>query len=421
MNLILFLVGLVIYASYGLGGMAFLAFSLLTAYIAARFVKGRKWVMILTVAVNAALLIFVKALPYTKLTLIAPFGISYYTFQIISYLVDVYKGKYEPEKNLFWFALYLTYIPHLFSGPIERYDVMCESLKDKRRITWQSLSGGGLRAAWGVFKLFVISAPAGVLLSYIIADPKKFGVYNGAFALFAMLLYGIQLYANFSGTMDVAIGVSKIWGIKLSENFDAPYFSQSFKEFWRRWHITLGAWLRDYIYIPLGGSRCSNVRRVFNLIITFLVSGIWHGLHYILWGLINGIFVAVGDRLKTKWKLLNMAGTFFLVTLLWAFFIWPDTLTAVAMIGSVFTKFNYGALFSALPAMGLSLGDGIVFVMSLLLLWLFDLKRNTIPAKVSTFRPEAKVAIACTLALATLLFGIYGIGFDFGGFVYTGM
>ena len=421
MNLILLLVGLAIYASYGLGGMVFLTVSLLIAYIGARFVKGRKWVMILTVAVNAALLIFVKALPYTKLTLIAPFGISYYTFQIISYLVDVYKGKYEAEKNLFWFALYLTYIPHLYSGPIERYDVMCQSLKDKRRITWQSLSDGGLRAMWGVFKLFMISAPAGVLLSYIIADPKKFGVYNGAFALFAMLLYGVQLYANFSGTMDVAIGVSKIWGIKLSENFDAPYFSQSFKEFWRRWHITLGAWLRDYIYIPLGGSRCGNTRRVLNLIVTFLVSGIWHGIHYVLWGLINGIFVAVGDRIKTKWKLLNMAGTFFLVTMLWSFFIWPDTLTAVAMIGSVFIKFNYGALFAALPTMGLSLGDGIVFVVSLLLLWLVDLKRETIPAKVLAFHPEVKLTIAGTLALVTLLFGVYGIGFDFGGFVYTGM
>ena len=421
MNLILFLVGLAIYASYGLGGMAFLAFSLLSAYIAARFVKGRKWVMILTVTVNAAVLIFVKALPYTRLTPIAPFGISYYTFQVISYLVDVYKGKYEAEKNLFWFALYLTYIPHLFSGPIERYDVMCESLKDKRRITWQSLSDGGLRALWGVFKLFVISAPAGVLLSSIIADPKKFAVYNGAFALFAMLLYAVQLYANFSGTMDVAIGISKIWGIRLSENFDAPYFSQSFKEFWRRWHITLGAWLRDYVYIPLGGSRCGKVRRIFNLIVTFLVSGIWHGINYILWGLINGIFVAVGDKLKTKWRFLNIAGTFCLVTLLWAFFIWPDTLTALRMIGSVFTTFNYGALFAALPAMGLSLGEAIVFAVSVLLLWLFDLKRETIPANISSFHPEAKVAIACTLALVTLLFGIYGIGFDFGGFVYTGM
>jgi len=274
LNLILFLVGLVIYASYGIGGMAFLAFSLLTAYVAARFVKGRKWVMILTVAVNAALLVFFKVLPYTKLTLIAPFGVSYYTFQIISYLVDVYRGKYEAERNLFWFALYVTYIPHLFSGPIERYDLMCQSLKDKRRITWQSLSDGGLRALWGAFKIFVISAPAGVLLSHMIADPKKFGEYTGAFALFAMLLYAVQLYANFSGTMDVAIGVSRIWGIGLSENFDAPYFSQSFKEFWRRWHITLGAWLRDYIYIPLGGSRCGKVRRVFNLLVTFFVSGI---------------------------------------------------------------------------------------------------------------------------------------------------
>jgi len=421
LNLILFLVGLVIYASYGIGGMAFLAFSLLTAYVAARFVKGRKWVMILTVAVNAALLVFFKVLPYTKLTLIAPFGVSYYTFQIISYLVDVYRGKYEAERNLFWFALYVTYIPHLFSGPIERYDLMCQSLKDKRRITWQSLSDGGLRALWGAFKIFVISAPAGVLLSHMIADPKKFGEYTGAFALFAMLLYAVQLYANFSGTMDVAIGVSRIWGIGLSENFDAPYFSQSFKEFWRRWHITLGAWLRDYIYIPLGGSRCGKVRRVFNLLVTFFVSGIWHGIHYILWGLINGVLVAVGDKLKTRWKPLNIAGTFCLVTLLWAFFIWPDTVTALTMIGSVFTTFNYGALFAALPTMGLSAGGGIAFGVALILLWLFDLKRETLSAKASAFRPEAKVAIAGALTLAILLFGVYGIGFDFGGFVYTGM
>ena len=189
----------------------------------------------------------------------------------------------------------------------------------------------------------MIASRLGVIVSAVSADPDR---YDGAFALAAMLLYAVQLYADFSGGIDIVLGVSRMLGIRMSENFDAPYFSQSVSEFWRRWHMTLGTWLREYVYIPLGGSRRGRLRKFRNTMAVFLVSGIWHGGGYLLWGLIHGILVFLGDSFKTKSKLLNRALSFLLVSLLWSFFIWPDTADALRMAGSVFTVFNYNVLFA---------------------------------------------------------------------------
>jgi D-alanyl-lipoteichoic acid acyltransferase DltB (MBOAT superfamily) len=208
-------------------------------------------------------------------------------------------------------------------------------------------------------------------------------------------------------------------GIVMSENFDAPYFAQSFQEFWRRWHMTLGSWLRNYVYIPLGGNRKGKVRKIINMVITFLVSGLWHGIHYVLWGFINGIFVAFGDRFQTGSKMVNRLGTFFLVTLLWSFFVWSDTMTAAKMVISVFTTFNYGAFFAAVGTLGLTLGDWIVLAAAVLILWLYDWKRESIWEKVHDMEPAGRVAIICTLGLIVLVFGMYGIGFNASEFIYS--
>ena len=415
-NILIFLAGLAVYGGYGIPGLAYLLAATLLTYLAGLVIPKCRWVLWISVAVNVLVLTAVKAQPVLGWEFVAPLGISYFTFQIIAYNVDVYRGKYPPEKNLFRYAFFVTYIPHLFIGPIEPYDKMRQAAFEDRRITWDGISEGGARFLWGLFKKLVIATRAGVIVGAISADPEQF---RGAYALAAMLMYSIQLYTDFSGGMDMVLGGSRMLGIVMSENFDAPYFSQSFQEFWRRWHMTLGSWLRNYVYIPLGGNRKGKARKIINMVITFLVSGLWHGIHYVLWGFINGVFVAFGDRFQTGSKMVNRLGTFFLVTLLWSFFVWPDTMTAAKMVISVFTTFNYGAFFAAVGTLGLTLGDWIVLAAAVLILWLYDWKRESIWEKVHDMEPAGRVAIICTLGLIVLVFGMYGIGFNASEFIYS--
>ena len=414
-NILIFLLGLVVYAGYGIPGLAYLLGATVISYGAGLLIPKHKWVLWVSVLLNAAALLVVKAQPLLGWEFVAPLGISYFTLQIIAYNADIYRGKYAPEKNFLLYALHITYLPHIFIGPIEPYPSMRSSLLE-RKCSWDGISGGAARALWGLFKKYVIAARAGVIVSAISAKPEE---YQGAFALAAMVLYSIQLYADFSGGIDMVLGASRMLGLKLSENFNAPYFSQSFQEFWRRWHITLGGWLREYVYIPLGGNRKGKVRKFFNSIVTFLVSGLWHGIHYLLWGLINGIFVSVGERLKTRWKLLNQAVTFLLVTLLWSFFVWPNTQTAVSMVASVFTTFNYGSFLEIVGSLGLTLGDWIVLGLSVALLWIADGKMSALRGRFHGFAPPARVAVICVLGLLVLVFGMYGIGFTASEFIYS--
>lgn len=415
-NVLILLAGLAVYAGYGVSGLIYLLLAAALSYLAGLLIPKQKWILWVSVALNALALVTVKLQPVTGWEFAAPLGISYFTLQIISYHADLYRGKYAPERNFLRYALFVTYLPHIFLGPIERYDTFRLAAFEERSVSWDGISGGAARALWGGFKKLVIAARAGVIVSAISADPEQF---RGAYALAAMLLYSVQLYADFSGGIDMVLGISRMLGIQLSENFDAPYFSQSIREFWRRWHQTLGSWLREYVYIPLGGNRKGKVRKLLNSIVTFLVSGLWHGVHYLLWGLLNGIFVAFGEKLKTKWKWLNQSGTFLLVSILWSFFVWPDTGTALKMIGSLFTTFNYGAFFAGVGALGLSLGEWTVFGISVVLLWGYDVCRDQIREKFCTLGAAGRVAVLCGLGLVVLIFGMYGIGFNAEAFIYS--
>ena len=416
-NLILLLVSLAVYAGFGIPGLVYLAGAVLVSWAAGLLTRYWRWAGIVCVSLNALSLLLLKLQSVTGISWISALGMSYFSLQIISYHADVFRGKYPPEKNLLRYALYVTWIPHLLMGPIERYDAMAPQLSARRPITWENLSVGAARALLGLFKKLVIAARAGVIVSAISADTAQ---YSGAYALAAMLLYSLQLYCDFSGGIDMVLGVSQMLGITMSENFDTPYFSQSVREFWRRWHITLGSWLRDYIYIPLGGSRKGTIRKVCNTLITFLVSGLWHGVEYLLWGLLNGVFVCIGDRLKTKSKVLNRIGTFLVISLLWAFFVWPETATALQMLFSVVTTWNYGAFFAGIGTLGLTTGDWIVLAAAVLLLWAFDAGKRTVAAKFQSQSPAGKAAVLCTLGLLVLIFGMYGIGFDADAFIYGG-
>ena len=414
-NILIFLAGLAVIASNGVAGLVYILTAVLLSYLAGLLIPGNGWIMYVSVAVNALMLVIQKFQGIWGVNLLSVIGLSYFTLQIIAYNVDVYKGKYPPEKNLFLYALHITFIPHIFIGPIEPYPKMKQTLLT-RRFTWDGISEGAIRAVWGLFKKYVIAARAGAIVGAISAKPDS---YNGAFAFAAMLMYSVQLYADFSGGIDMVLGGSRMLGITMSENFDAPYFSQSFQEFWRRWHMTLGGWLREYVYIPLGGNRKGKIRKYVNLVATFLVSGIWHGGEYLLWGLFNGIFVAFGTKLQTKWKNLNRLGTFLLVSLLWSFFVWSDALTAGKMIVSLFTTFNYGAFFAAVSSLGLTLGDWIVLAAATVLLWAYDVYGKKPAQHFTTCRPWVKTAVICTLALIVLVFGMYGIGFNAEAFIYS--
>ena len=287
---------------------------------------------------------------------------------------------------------------------------------ERRRITWEGIFEGAARAVWGLLKKYVIAARVGIIVSAISADPTK---YQGAYALAAVLLYSLQLYSDFSGGIDMVLGLSRMLGITMSENFDVPYLAESFREFWRRWHMTLGSWLREYVYIPLGGNRKGKVRKLLNTVLTFLVSGLWHGVEYLLWGVINGVFVAVGDKLKTKWKAVNRMGTFLLVSLLWCFFVWPDMVTALKMVGSIFTTFNYADFFANVGTMGFVLSDWIMLAVAAAALWSYDVNAAKFRAWFYERCPAVKTAVICVLALVVLVFGVYGIGFNAEAFIYS--
>lgn len=414
-NIILLIAGLGVYAGYGISVLYLLGITLYS-YLAGRLIPKYRFIMWISVILQTFPLLLLRVLhllPFSSVA--APAGISYFTLQLIAYHVDLYRGRYGPEKNILRFGLFVTWLPHLFIGPIEPYPRMCDAI-NARRISWDEFSKGVIRSLWGVFQKLVIAARFGVIVSAISADSEQF---NGAYALVAMLFYSVQLYADFSGGMDIVLGVSRMFGIRMSENFDTPYFSQSVSEFWRRWHMTLGNWLREYVYIPLGGSRKGKLRKFLNTIVTFLVSGIWHGSGYLLWGLIHGIFVSFGDKWETRSKTINRLTTFLIVSFLWSFFIWTDTATALQMIVSVFSVHNYHVFFAGIREMGLTAGDWWVLVAACLLLGLYNWKSRSLKEKFCTFCLAAKVGVICALTLTVLTFGMYGIGFSASEFIYS--
>lgn len=411
-NYLLFAVGLLVFAGFGWSGLAGTLTAILLAYLAGRWSSRYAWAIPMGAALIAGALLAVRLLPAAQISIAAPLGFSYLTLRLIAYLVDVKQGKYPAECSLFRFMLCMTYLPAAFLGPIERYDSIRAALFESRHADRDDFSCGAARILWGLFKKLCIAARAAVVVGTISSDPEQ---YRGIYAFFAMLTYSLQLYADFSGGMDIVLGASQMLGVRLSENFRTPFFSETVQEFWRRWHITLGSWLKDYIYIPLGGSRRGRCRRVLHLLAAFAVSGLWHGTDYLLWGLLNGVLVAAGDRLKTGSRLLNQMVTFLLVSLLWAFFIWPDAGTALTMICSLFSGIH--AVTSA--GLGLELGEWIVMVGSAVVLWLYDRKADSWKDWFLRRTPAGRAAAVCSLVLTVLIFGMYGIGFQVDAFVYS--
>ena len=337
-----------------------------------------------------------------------PLGISYYTFKIISYLVDVYKGKIDAEKHFGYYALYVSFFPQILCGPIERADHFIPQLKYGCKFEEKLAAEGLERIIIGLFKKLVIADRLALYVSSVFDAPLN---YPGIASIMALGFYSIQIYCDFSGYSDLAIGMAQMLGIRTRENFSYPYFSRSIKEFWARWHQSLSGWLRDYIYIPLGGNRKGKVRKHLNILATFLVSGIWHGstINFVLWGALHGFWNMISipkQKEDSVWKqILQTVVTFAGVTFTWLFFRAETLKVAVQMIKHSILDFGLSVsqvTAALLPFTGDNTCAAHFLIICLLILFLavFEWKK-------SNGKKTSYGWIAAMLAI-TLLLGKFG-------------
>ena len=330
-----------------------LGFTIVVDYYAGMLIenavgKSRKWYLIMSLVANIGVLAFFK---YTNFFIIAlgqadiahfnildfvlPIGLSFHTFQAMSYTIEVYRVKQKAEKHFGLYALYVMFYPQLVAGPIERPQNVLPQFYEKKTFDYQRVTSGLKLIAWGLFKKVVIADRLALFVDKVYDNPLQ---YEGVPIIVATIFFSFQIYCDFSGYSDIALGTAEVMGFKLMKNFDRPYFSKSISEFWRRWHISLSTWFRDYLYIPLGGNRVNVYRRYFNLFFVFTISGLWHGANwnYIIWGALHGIYL-IGAVLTQKpreyfnkitqipkvpllFKVFQASITFALVTFAWIFF-----------------------------------------------------------------------------------------------------
>jgi len=289
----------------------------------------------------------------SRLNIILPVGISFYTFQTLSYSIDVYRKKMEPTNDIISFFAFVSFFPQLVAGPIERASNLLPQFHKKRTFDYSAASDGMRQILWGLFKKIVIADNCAVYVNQIF---ENYTDYSGSTLFLGALLFAFQIYGDFSGYSDIAIGTARLFGFNLMKNFAFPYFSRDIAEFWRRWHISLSTWFRDYLYIPLGGSSGSSAKKIRNIFIIFLVSGFWHGANwtFIVWGFLNALYflplmllgknrkntntVAEGKLFISFKEIIQIAITFFLTNIAWVFFRAENVTKAFKYLKIVFSK-----------------------------------------------------------------------------------
>ena len=318
--------------------------------------------------------------PQLGLKILLPVGISFYTFQTLSYVIDVYRGKIEPERHFGYYALFVSFFPQLVAGPIERPDKLLPQLRAERRIAKSDLIDGGALLLRGYFKKTVLADTIAPCVDPIFASPEAAGALS---VLVGAALFGLQIYCDFSGYTDIARGSARLLGVELTENFDRPYSAQSVRGFWRRWHMSLTSWFTDYVYIPLGGNRKGRARQIVNTLAVFLLSGLWHGAGwgFVVWGLIHGALISLEILTGRR---AGRLGTFALVSLAWIFFRAPSISDALTL----FSRLISGWESFALPT---GIAGALCAAAAL-----FALDRNSKPSPIATF------AMALTLGLSAL-------------------
>lgn len=375
--------------------------------------------------------------------IILPVGISFYILQSLGYLIDVYRKDVYAEKNFFRYALFISFFPQLVAGPIERSKNLLTQLAKPQKLSWDNCKRGFFIMLWGYFLKLVIADRAAIFVNKVYGDSST---YPGFYIVLATVLFAIQIYCDFCGYSTIARGVALFFGIRLVDNFKAPYFSRSIEEFWRRWHISLSGWFRDYLYIPLGGNRKGIVRKQINKLIVFSVSGLWHGasLAYILWGMLNGIYQVISDcwryltekvgvlakfNKKTDMdrttlfsrSLLRCAVTFMLVCFTWFFFRAGDLSDAIEILQNL-KCFNWEILFDgSLYNLGISKEFFHVLVLSIGILFLVDYQKYREKDVAQILMQQDwwfQGIIVLVMIYGILLFGCYGVEYDTNQFIY---
>lgn len=358
-NIFLLISSLFFYGSWDIRFLGLLFFSILLDFFSGKKIhyshnnfRKKIWLWV-SIGINLGFLGFFKyfnffiesfvdlfqnmgvSIEVSTLKIILPVGISFYTFHGLSYIIDIYKGRISSEKNFIDYALFVSYFPLLVAGPIERATHLLPQLKVRRTFDYKKSINALQQILWGLFKKVVIADQCALIVNDTFNMSNE---YYGLTLVFGAVLFSIQIYCDFSGYSDIALGTSRLLGIELLQNFATPYFSRSIAEFWRRWHISLSSWFKDYVYIPLGGSKVSQMTQLRNTVIIFLLSGFWHGANwtFIVWGGLNALFILPSIWLKTNRKnieivastsffpnfkeILMIVTTFILTTITWIFF-----------------------------------------------------------------------------------------------------
>lgn len=341
-----------------------------------------------------------------------PIGISFFTFQALGYLFDVYYKIIEVEKDFLTYALFISFFPSILSGPINKASLVIPQLKSLRPYFDYAKAVDGLKMLlWGMFMKVVVADRVALYVDTVIPNYMN---YTGVTCFVASIFYTIQIYADFAGYSLMAIGVGKVLGFELTENFRRPYFALSVTDFWHRWHISLSTWLKDYVYIPLGGSRCSKIRNYWNIFVTFLVSGIWHGANwtFIVWGILHGLVQifekAIGQQ-RCEYdrfgKTVKIVITFLLVNFAWIFFRMPTVSDACNIMIRIF---DYNLPMSIYAS---SISNMSLIVMATLVLLMKDFTDEFMPGQLELFNNRHRMirwGAYCLTLTMIMLFGVFG-------------
>jgi D-alanyl-lipoteichoic acid acyltransferase DltB (MBOAT superfamily) len=391
--------------------------------------------------------------PISYLDIIMPLGISFYTFQSVGYLIDVYNEKYEAQNNYGKFALFVGFFPQLSQGPISRYNDLSQTLFAPHKYDSKTVAFGLQRILWGYFKKLVIADRVVIGLKTLLAAP---GDYPGIYFFLAMMFYAIQLYADFTGGIDITIGIAETMGIKVKENFMRPFFSKNIKEYWNRWHMTMGSWFTDYIFYPisvsgfmrklskssrkhLGENLGKRVPVYLATIIVWFTTGIWHGAswNFVVWGLANCVVILISQELsplytrfhnrfdvadKVWYRGFCVIRTVLLMSALRMFDCYRDVTITIKMFFSMFTTWNLSELWNgALLSLGLSVTDYMIILLGVILIFTVSMlqRRRKVRERILALPYPARAAIWMALFLVVLLAGAYGQGYDESAFIYN--
>lgn len=348
--------------------------------------------------------------------IILPVGISFYTFQTLSYTIDIYRRQLQPTKSLVTFFTFVSFFPQLVAGPIERANRLIPQFEKKYEFYYEQASSGLKLILWGLFKKVVIADQAAQIVNAVYQAPESFNV---TALILATFLFGFQIYCDFSGYSDIAIGTARLFGIELMTNFRTPYFALSIRDFWHRWHISLSTWFRDYVYIPLGGNRKSSLRKHLNILVTFTLSGLWHGANitFVIWGFLHGFLYVVESILspasKVGKKAAAIAGfiaTYLLVNFFWIFFRAENWNQAKSIVNTILNPQNAGgnSIQSLLINSGTLTEPGrmLIFVFPFFILAEVLINNKDLPATIDKIPQVVRWGFYYILFVTILFFGV---------------